>query len=79
MAKIVGNQKILIDHGFYLDKTYKGKRHVKYIHKVLLDIFFNERGTDKIRHCLKHFTKGTLTSSHALTQKEFEDYHEVCS
>jgi len=75
MVKIVGNQKILIDNGFYLDKTYRGKRHVKYIHKTRPHIFFNERGTDKIRHAIQYIYKqDTLRSSVALNQEEFENY-----
>jgi cytochrome b involved in lipid metabolism len=68
----VGNQKILIDNGFYQDTSFRGKYHVKYIHDLKSDVFFNERGTDKIRHTV--FTKGTLKSSLAWTQLMFEKY-----
>ena len=70
----MGNQDLLIKAGFYIDTSYRGHNHIRYIHPKRDIFFFNERGTDKIRYTLAYYCNGTLKFSEAWHQDRFEKF-----
>lgn len=67
------NITILIENGFVQDMTYRGRKHVKFIHAKSGWAVFSERGTNLMRYTAQDkIYPGTLSSSLVLPQKKFE-------